>query len=85
MCRLPSANGKMAQNQPSSSRTSSKHPTSWKTIQTIDICIRLNTQLKNRFQVLAVEETITDKEEKEELERKSEIMGKAYVKTAGRY
>ena len=51
-CRLASANDKMAQNQPPSSRTSSKHPRSWQTIQTINICTRLNTEVKNRFQVL---------------------------------
>ena len=41
-------------------------------------------QLKNRFQALAVEEQMTDEgeEQEDQVERKSEIMEKAYVKTA---
>ena len=43
---------------------------------------RFTIQLKNRFQALAVEEEMTDEGEEQEVERKSEIMEKAYVKTA---
>ena len=41
-------------------------------------------QLKNRFQALAVEEQMTDKgeEQEDQVERKNEIMEKAYVKMA---
>ena len=53
-------------------------------LQNNDICRRFSIQLKNRFQVLEVEEPMKDEEEEEEeeAERKSEIMEKAYVKTA---
>ena len=45
---------------------------------------KFNIQLKNRFQALAVEESMTDEREEEgdQVERKSEILEKAYVKTA---
>ena len=54
-------------------------------LQNNDIHRRFNIQLKNRFQALAVEEAITEEgeeEEGDEGERKSEIIEKAYVKTA---
>ena len=45
---------------------------------------RFTIQLKNRFQVLAVEEQMTDEgeEQEDQVERKSKIMEEAYVKTA---
>ena len=52
-------------------------------LQNHDIHRRFTIQLKNRFQALAVEEQMTDEEEqKTQVERKGEIMEKAYVKTA---
>ena len=52
-------------------------------LQNHDIHRRFTIELKNRFQALAVEEQMTDGEEQENrVERKSEIMEKAYVKTA---
>ena len=54
-------------------------------LQNNDIHRRVNIQLRNRFQALAVEEPITEEgeeEERDEVERKSEIMEKAYVQTA---
>ena len=54
-------------------------------LQNNDIHRRFNIQLKNRFQELAVEEPMTEEgeeEEGDEVERKSEIIEKAYVKTA---
>ena len=52
--------------------------------QNHDIHRRFTIQLKNRFQALAVEEQVTDEgeEQEDQVERKSEIMEKAYVKTA---
>ena len=49
-----------------------------------DIHRRFTIQLKNRFQALAVEEQMTDKgeEQEDQVERKNEIMEKAYVKMA---
>ena len=49
-------------------------------LQNSDICRRFSIQLKNRFQALEVEEPTN--EEEEIVERKSEVMEKAYVKTA---
>ena len=45
---------------------------------------RFTIQLKNRFQVIAVEEQMTDEgeEQEDQVERKSKIMEGAYVKTA---
>ena len=45
---------------------------------------RFTIQLKNRFQAIAVEEQMTDKgeEQEDQVERKNEIMEKAYVKMA---
>ena len=53
-------------------------------LQNHDIYRRLTIQLKNRFQALAVEEQLTDEgeEQEDQVERKSEIMEKGYVKTA---
>ena len=53
-------------------------------LQNRDIQRRFTIQLKNRFQALAVEEQMTDEgeEEEDQVERKSEIMEKAYVKTS---
>ena len=53
-------------------------------LQNHDIHRRFTIQLKSRFQALAVEEQMTDKEEEQEdqVERKNEIMEKAYVKMA---
>jgi len=53
-------------------------------LQNNDIHRRFNIQLKNRFQALAVEELMNDgrEEEGDQVERKSEILEKAYVKTA---
>ena len=47
-----------------------------------DIHRRFTIQLKNRFQALAVEEQMTDEgeEQEDQVERKSDIMEKAYVK-----
>ena len=55
-----------------------------KKLQNHEIHRRFIIQLKKRFQALAVEkQMIDDREEKEDqVERKSEIMEKAYVKTA---
>ena len=52
-------------------------------LQNNDIHRRFNIQLKNRFKALAVEEPMTDEREEEgdQVERKSEILEKAYVKT----
>jgi len=53
-------------------------------LQNHDIHRRFIIQLKNRFQALAVEEQLTDEgeEQEDQVERKSEIMEKAYVKMA---
>ena len=53
-------------------------------LQNHDIHRRFTIQLKNRFQALAVEEQMTDKgeEQEDQVERKNEIMEKAYVKMA---
>ena len=50
-------------------------------LQDNDLHRRFNKQLKNRFQALAVQETMTDeREEEDQVERKSEILEKAYVR-----
>ena len=53
-------------------------------LQNHDIHRRFTIQLKNRFQALAVEEQMTGEgeEQEDQAERKSEIMERAYVKTA---
>lgn len=48
-------------------------------LQDNDICRRFSIQLKNRFQLLEVEEPTN---EAEEVEWKSEIMEEVYTKTA---
>ena len=67
---------------PATKRTTKRFDT--QKLQNHDIHRRFTIQLKNRFQAITVEEQMIDEgdEQEDQVERKSEIMEKAYVKTA---
>ena len=50
-------------------------------LRDVDICIRFSLQLRNRFQVLEIDEP-NNKEEEENVERITEAMEEVYVKKA---